>query len=191
MTTEKIIHGRGQEGILLRQAEVNDCTAAYVGWLNDPEVNRFLETRWNRQDLEGIREFVRAQRENSHSILFAIIKTEGDRHIGNIKIGPADWNNRHADISYFIGEKDCWNKGIATEAIRLACTYGFEELGLRRIEAGAYAGAVGSWKALERNGFIREGVFRDQADLCGIYMDIYRYGLLKQDFERNNGNSFD
>ncbi len=183
MIAEKIIRAGGQEGILLRQAELDDCTPAYVNWLNDPKVNRFLETRWNTQNLESIREFVRSQRENSHSILFAIIKAQEDRHIGNIKIGPVDWNHRHADISYFIGEKDCWNKGIETEVIRLVCGYGFDELGLRRIEAGAYAEAVGSWKALEKNGFIREGVFREQADLCGRFMDVYRYGLLKREYE--------
>lgn len=187
MITEKVLCRKEYGRIRLRQSEMSDCTPVYVGWLNDPEVNRYLETRWSRQSLESIQDFVYLQRENSHSILFAIEEAEGNRHIGNIKIGPIDWNNLCADISYFIGEKDCWNRGIATEAIALVCRYGFEELGLRRIEAGAYAGAAGSWRALEKNGFVREGIFRERGNLCGEFMDVYRYGILKPEYKSNEG----
>lgn len=179
MITNKIKIGKL---VFLRQIEMKDCKERYVEWLNDPEVNQYLETKWVRQDMESIEAFVKSQRENSHSVLFAIISKEENSHIGNIKIGPIHEHYSHADISYFIGDKQFWNKGIATEAIRLVCEFGFEELGLHRIEAGAYAAAVGSWKALEKNGFHREGIFRDQVILNNEYMDIYRYGLLRSDW---------
>lgn len=181
MITEKILRG-GVDTVTLRQAELTDCTERYVQWLNDPEVNRFLETRWEKQDLESITDFVRGQRENHHSILFAITLTDSGRHIGNIKIGPVHPHYFHADISYFIGEKDLWGKGCATEAIGLVCRFGFEELGLHRIEAGTYEEAVGSQKALLKNGFQREGVFREQVISDGKPVDIYRYGLLVREF---------
>lgn len=179
MITNKIKAGKL---ISLRQIEMKDCMDHYVEWLNDPEVNQYLETKWVRQDMESIEAFVKSQRENNHSVLFAIISREENSHIGNIKIGPIHEHYRHADISYFIGDKQFWNKGIATEAIRLVCEFGFEELRLHRIEAGAYAAAVGSWKALEKNGFHREGIFRDQVILNNEYMDTYRYGLLRSDW---------
>lgn len=179
MTTEKVKTG---ELISLRQIEMKDCTDHYVDWLNDPEVNQYLETKWFRQDMESIRAFVKEQRENDHSLLFAIILNEGKRHIGNIKIGPIHEHYRHADVSYFIGDKRFGNKGIATEAIRLVCEFGFQELKLHRIEAGAYAAAVGSWKALEKNGFRREGIFKEQVTFNGKYMDVYRYGLLRRNW---------
>ena len=34
---------------------------------------------------------------------------------------------------------------------------------------------------LEKNGFLREAVFREQVVSNGEYMDVYRYGILKQD----------
>ena len=152
--------------------------------MNDPEVNQYLETRWDEQTLETVQEFVRFQRENNHSVLFAIRLSSDDRHIGNIKIGPINFHYNHADISYFIGEKDLWNKGIATQAINMVCDFGFHELNLHRIEAGAYEKAVGSWKALERNGFLREGVFRKQVMSGNEYMDSYHYGLLKSEYRK-------
>ena len=127
-------------------------------------------------------EFVKYQRENDHSILFAIRLSESDRHIGNIKIGSINTHHSHADISYFIGDKNLWHKGIATECINLISEFGFSDLCLHRIEAGTYSVAVGSWKALEKNSFKREGIFRKQIMIDGNYIDAYRYGLLKSEY---------
>ena len=186
MTIDKILAG---ETIILRQITLEDCGNRYVEWLNDPDVNQYLETKWSTQNLESVRLFVKSQRENNHSVLFAIVCKENDRHIGNIKIGPIHPHYRHADISYFIGDKEYWQKGIATEAIRLVCRFGFDELNLHRIEAGAYDCAVGSWKALENCGFTREGIFKEQVFFDNKYIDIYRYGLLKKSFDKKGSES--
>ncbi len=175
MVTDSVLIGNN---IYIRQIKLEDCTDEYVKWLNDPQVNQYLETRWTIQDIDSIKSFVKYQRENEHSYLFAIICKNDDRHIGNIKLGPIEVHHKHADISYFIGDKESWGKGFATEAISLICEFGFSELNLHRIEAGSYRGAVGSWKALERNGFKREAVFREQALSGEKYTDVYRYGLI-------------
>lgn len=41
----------------------------------------------------------------------------------------------YADISYFIGEKLLWGKGVDSEVIRLITDYGFSKLKLHKIEA--------------------------------------------------------
>lgn len=179
MVTSKIEAG---ELILLRQIELSDCTDLYVQWLNDPNVNQYLETKWQNQNRNAVQEFVQSQRENNHSVLFAIIYLDGKRHIGNLKIGPVHPYYKHGDISYFIGEKGLWGKGIATEAIKLACKFGFKELELHKLEAGVYETAVGSWKALEKNGFKQEGIFRDHAMVQDKFVNVLRYGLLKDEF---------
>lgn len=78
----------------------------------------------------------KSQRENNHSFLFKIICNNSNCHIGNIKIGPINPHHNYADISYFIGEKSLWGKGIATEAIQLILKYAFEELKLHKVTAG-------------------------------------------------------
>lgn len=180
MITDNIIKGKS---LTLRQIELSDCNESYVKWLNDTDVNQYLETKWYEQTIETITAFVDTQRNNMDSILFAIVENQSGKHIGNIKIGPLHPHYHHADISYFIGEKDLWNKGYTTEAIYLICKYGFDDLKLHRIEAGAYDVAVGSWKALEKNGFKREGTFREQVYFKEKYIDIYRYGLLKDEWK--------
>lgn len=179
MIAEKILKGKL---VSIRQISLDDCTNDYVDWLNDSDVNQFLETRWYKQDILAIKEFVKSQIENDNSILFAIIYNPENRHIGNIKIGPINFHHNHTDISYFIGDKNLWGLGIAVEAIQLACQYAFEELNLHRVEAGVYCNAIGSWKALEKNGFKREAIFREQVLFENNYIDVYRYGILKNEF---------
>ena len=173
MITSKILEG---EKIILRQIELSDCTERYVEWLNDPEVNQYLETKWIEQSLETVKDFVCAQRENDDSILWAIISKENLIHIGNIKIGPINKYHHHADISYFIGEKDYWGKGIATEAIQLVTEYGLNELKLHKLEAGTYEDAIGSQKALEKNAYVKEGVLVEHVYFRGGYKAVFRYG---------------
>lgn len=182
MVTTKILQD-SKSDIYLRQITLSDCTNRYVEWLNDPDVNRYLETRWHEQNLSTIKDFVRSQLDNNHSYLFAIVKRDTDKHIGNIKIGPINPYHHHADISYFIGEKNFWGRGLATQSIQLVCKFGFEDLNLHRIEAGAYSSAIGSWKALERNGFKREAIFRRQVISDDKYIDAYRYGVLGDEFK--------
>lgn len=180
MITEKQL---SMGGVLLRQIELSDCTDEYVNWLNDPEVNQYLETRWEDQTLEKVMSFVQEQRKSENSILFAIILQDMGKHIGNIKIGPINKYHMHADMSCFIGAKECWHKGIATKAMNLICGFGINDLHLNRIECGVYSSAIGSWKALEKNGFKREGVFRKQVVSNGEYIDLYRYGLLASEYK--------
>ena len=168
--------------ISLRMVEPSDCNSTYLGWLNNPEVNQYLETRWEEQTLEKINAFVQDVRESSHSILFAIV-FEG-RHVGNIKIGPIHPIYRYADISYFIGDTTAWGKGIATEAVRLVTHFGFTTLGLHRCQAGVLAPNVGSRKALERNGYRQEATYRQKTFIHrgDAYVDSYFYGILAHEW---------
>src|SRR5262249_19684023 len=146
--------------VRLRLATLADCTEAYVGWLNDPEVARYLETRWVPQTKASIEAFVSQMAESPDSYLFAIVEKARGRHVGNIKVGPLQARHAYADVSYFIGDRPSWGKGLASDAIRVSARIGFERLGLHRVQAGLYEGNVGSAKALEKAGFRFEGRLR-------------------------------
>lgn len=170
------------EMLCLRQIGLRDCTEVYRNWLNDPDVNRFLETRWEVQTLDKIKDFVASIISSDHSYLFAIIKNE--KHIGNIKIGPIHHIYQYADISYFIGDKNEWGKGVATETVKLISAFGFNELDLHRLQAGVFANNFGSQKVLEKNGYKKEAVFRKKSFINkgDDYIDSYMYGILRDEW---------
>ena len=154
MIYEKEING---SSVSLRSITINDCNEKYLKWLNDPDVNKYLETRLTAQNINAIEEFVMSKITSTDEYLFAIIYNESKEHVGNIKLGPINYNHAFADISYFIGAKECWGKGLATEAICLVTRFAFENLNLFKCAAGVYENNMASLKALEKAGYELEG----------------------------------
>lgn len=167
--------------LILRELEVSDCTPEYVGWLNDSEINRYLETRHEPQDEVSVREFVERCLAKSDEFLFGIFLAEGGRHIGNIKVGPVRGHHGLADISLFIGARDCWGKGYATEAIVALSRRAFEELGVAKLSASMYAPNEGSRQAFLKAGYREEGLRRGHLELDGARCDVVELGLLPSD----------
>lgn len=165
--------------IHLRPVGVDDVTERYCEWLNDPEVNQFLETRFETQTRERVLEYVKAQTRARDAVLLAIIRASDGHHLGNLRIGAINTHHQTATIAVVIGEKGAWGKGAGTEAIRLATKYAFDELGLRKLTAGCYATNVGSIRAFERAGWVREGLQRAQFVSRAGIVDAVLLGRLK------------
>src|SRR5437660_17403 len=127
------------ERLVLRELQPSDCSPHYVEWLRDPDINRYLETRHSRHDEESVRGFIERVSAQSDEFLFGIFLPASGRHIGNIKVGPIREYHRSADISLFIGARDCWGQGLATEAIAALSRYAFDELGVAKLSASMYA----------------------------------------------------
>ena len=88
---------------------------------------------------------------------------------------------RCAEIGYEL-HPDCWGRGLMGEALRAMLAYGFEQLGLHRIEANPLAGNDASQKLLEKLGFKLEGTLRQRHFFRGAFLDQLYYGLLKDEW---------
>lgn len=167
--------------IVLKNIFESDCTEKYVSWLNNKEINTFLLSYWQPQTLSSVINFVKTINESTHSLLLGIFYN--NVHIGNIKLGPIDPVHNTAYIGYMIGEKDYWNKGIATKAIRLMCSYAFDTLKIHKIYAGVNEHNKASIKAVKKCGFIQEAHLRNSSQYIYIYnyVDGYIFGLFKEE----------
>ena len=132
-------------------------TQSYVDWLNDPEINRFLESRFVVQDIAGVREFVSAQLADPKVLFLGIRSLILGRHVGNIKLGPIDRQHGLGEIGVMIGDRGSWGQGIGAEAIRVMAQIAQHELGLRKLTAGCYGANAGSTRAFLKAGFDIEG----------------------------------
>ena len=175
------------ERVSLRPLTRDDCTERYVSWLNDPEVSRYLETRWSEQTLATVTDFVQHVNASADSYLFGIFAGDGldgpgraasGAHVGNIKVGPIHPRYRFADVSYFIGERSAWGRGLASDAIRTAVRVAFDRLGVRRVQALLFEHNVGSARALEKAGMRFEARFANKVLGPEGWQDQIWYGLL-------------
>ena len=169
------------EAIFLRPLSADDVTEAYLRWLTDPEIGRFLETRHRPQTMQTIREFVERVNARDDEFLFGICLKADGRHVGNIKIGPVKQNHSLADVSLLIGERDCWGRGIATDAIRAVSRFAFQSIGIVKLNAAAYAENRGSIGAFQRAGYTQEGLRRKHYVLDGVPADVIELGLCADD----------
>ena len=171
------------ENIYLRSLSLNDVTQNYLKWLQDSDVNYFLETRYETQSLKKIKNYVKLCN-NSGTIYLLGIFTKTDIHVGNIKLGPIKKNHSIAPVSIFLGNKKYWGKGIGPDAINALADFSFNDLNLNKVTAGMYSNNINSIKAFEKIGFVKEGLRVKHYKLGTNFMDVYELGLLRQEYKK-------
>ena len=73
-------------------------------------------------------------------------------------------------------------KGLMTEAMRAVLAYGFETMRLNRVEVLIDPTNARSLRLVERLGFQREGVFRENTYFRGRFIDDAVYALLAREW---------
>ena len=87
----------------------------------------------------------------------------------------------------WIYNRNFWRQGYAYESCKAVIDYAFTELKVHKVFAEAID-AVKSVGLMKKLGMQLEGIQRSQTkDLQGNWVDLYFYGLLEEDWRRNNG----
>lgn len=164
--------------LFFRILQVDDVTQCYVDWLNDPRVNCYLESRHDHQTIVSCKSYVADMDSSPAHNLFGIYLRKSGKHIGNTKLGFVNPYHHRAQLSLFIGERDCWGKGFATEIIKTITSWGFNELELEKIEAGCYDTNMGSLRAFLKAGYQVEGYLRKNIIFDGQRIGSFWLGIL-------------
>jgi ribosomal-protein-serine acetyltransferase len=112
--------------------------------------------------------------------------TTGIWHGGNlagvISFDKISRVNHSAMIGYWIGS-EYQRKGLVIRSCEALIDYGFNELGLNRIEIWAATENVRSLAIPIRLGFTREGVERQAQWLNDHFVDITKYSMLRSEWQ--------
>jgi RimJ/RimL family protein N-acetyltransferase len=100
--------------------------------------------------------------------------------IGAMGIHISQSHNR-AELGYWIGVP-YWNQGYCTEAARAVLRYGFETLGLNRIQARHLARNPASGRVMIKIGMRHEGTMRQAVIKWEAYEDIKLYAILRSEY---------
>lgn len=90
-----------------------------------------------------------------------------------------DVYRKSAEIGYWIGEP-FWGNGIATKAVELITQYGFDVLDLNRIYTGVFEHNTASMKVLKKNGYEKEGIFKNAIIKNDQVFDEHRFYKLNK-----------
>ena len=162
--------------IKIRILEAEDVTENYVKWFLDNDVTQFSLNQYGKFSYDGQCAYVASCLTSTETDLYGIFDEKN--HIGNIIISDLNSPHKRSEISYVVGEKLYWGKGVATFAISEIINLAKEKYKLNKLFAGIAEDNVGSQKVLEKNGFIFEGR-RFQHLLYGEkYHNQLDYGLV-------------
>jgi [ribosomal protein S5]-alanine N-acetyltransferase len=162
--------------LICKRLSLKHCTEEYVSWLNNPEVNKYLETPGG-QTLGTLREYLSSVEDNPNILFWAIHLRHNSEHIGNIKIDPINSKHSLGEYGILMGDTREWGKGYAKEASRLVIDYCFNSINLRKITLGVvekHVAAINLYKSL---GFKVEGRYERHWLHEGKYLDILRMAL--------------
>lgn len=178
------------ERIRLRRDERADISK-FVGWLNDPEVRRYLSLNMpismasEEQWFENMLKLPAPEQPFAIEIRKTSTENETDtwEMIGNCGFMDIDHTARSAEVGLFIGDKSCWNKGYGTEVMRLLLHFGFETLNLNRIFLHVDEDNKGGIRAYEKAGFVDEGRLRQAVYRDGQYLDLLIMSVIRSEWD--------
>ena len=150
----------------------------YIGWLNDYDTVKYTDQKHFRHSFKRVENFILEKLKSKNDFLFGIFFKK--KHIGNIKLGPINNFHKTSEVSYIIGNKNFWGKGIASKCLKAVIKYAFEKTELEKLTSGYYKLNKASAKVLEKNNFKIEGVRKKEKLLAGKRVDYVEVGLIKK-----------
>jgi ribosomal-protein-alanine N-acetyltransferase len=121
--------------LILRKMILGDTEAVFA-YASDPEVTRYVIWDAHRtiEDSEIFLRSVAERYENAEVADWGIVYKGNGRFIGGCGIVGWDLENARAEIGYVLS-RQYWGQGLMPEAVRAMIAFGFEKMGLNRLEA--------------------------------------------------------
>jgi ribosomal-protein-alanine N-acetyltransferase len=165
---------------LLRQ----DHAPALYELARNPDVSRFFS--WNPyQAADEASDFIASlarQREAGERFELGIFGNEGEL-MGITGFSEFSRRDRRAVLGTWLG-RPFWGSGANRESKALVLALAFRSLGLLRVTALASPQNVRSVAALQRLGFVHEGVLRGWHVHAGVPRDVAVLRMMRDEWER-------
>lgn len=111
-----------------------------------------------------------------------IFDRQSGQLVGGTGINEIDRLRRRANLGYWV-RSSRMRHGIATTSTRMVARWGFETLGLQRIEIVAATGNTASQRVAAKVGALREGLCRNRLRVHDVPTDAWVYSLVPSDVE--------
>jgi len=165
------------ELVRLRAMEPADAATLWR-WNHDPDVVRWLSDGYG-QSLAGTEKRLAERPRNSYGdVLYGIEVRADGTLIGLVRLRDAEPETGIAELDIYLGEKEYWGRGYATDAMRTMCRYGFAQMRLHKITLTVVVENDAAHHVYEKVGFVDEGRLRQVFRRDGRWYDMYTMGLL-------------
>jgi ribosomal-protein-alanine N-acetyltransferase len=178
---EQDLEVRGRE-LSLRYPRSEDAPALFA-LASDPEVTKFFS--WGpyarEREAQAYISSLAAKRAQGSALEFVVVQREVGV-IGITGLSEFSLRDRRAVVGTWHGRR-WWGTGANRQSKALVLGLAFEGLGLERVTAWCGTDNTRSQSALERLGFVNEGVLRHWHVHAGDPKDVISYALLRSEWE--------
>ncbi len=167
-------------GIVIRPWRREDIDALYEAARESiPTVGRWLpwcHEHYARADSEAWIAHCVTTWEAGEQYAFAIAVEEGSRILGGVGLNKCDQDRRMANLGYWV-RASAERRGVATQAVRLVSTFGFEK-GFAQFEIVAALDNIASRRVAEKSGARFQCIERGRIHFREQRLDAAIYALL-------------
>ncbi|WP_105975060.1 GNAT family N-acetyltransferase [Streptomyces geranii] len=166
----------GERAVLRPFTEADAEVMAEI--IEDPEVVRFTFEPDTVITMDGLRSWYGSRSAQTDRLDLAVTDRGTGEVVGEVVLYEWDPGARSCTFRTLIGPRGR-GRGLGTEATRLIVGYGFERLGLHRVELQAYADNLRALRVYEKVGFVVEGVRREVQVRGGEWVDEVLMAVLE------------
>jgi RimJ/RimL family protein N-acetyltransferase len=171
------------EDLLLRPFRLKDSAQLYCAVKESlKELKPWMSWATDEYNERTAREYItiaRARWEEHTFYGFAI--TRADDFLGTCTLSSIHPIYHFCNLGYWV-RTSCHGQGVAGRAAKLAARFGFEHLGLLRVEIVIGIGNKASLRVAEKIGAHYEGVLLNRMVVGKSVYDAHMYSLLPSDF---------
>lgn len=169
--------------LMLRPIELQDATAVLELILaNEQHLKQWLPWVVKPFTIHTVLSYIEmSDRKRLQQSGYEFVIIHNKKICGIIGLQHIDWENRKANIGYWIG-KASEGRGIILRSADAVIKMAFEDLKLNRIEMYCAEKNVRSRAVPERLSFRIEGILRQNEWLYDHYVNHVVYGLLRSEF---------
>jgi ribosomal-protein-alanine N-acetyltransferase len=170
------------ERVIYREVTPEDVEDIFKIY-SDPEVAKYdwYKPIATKDDAFSIINRYGKEFQNKEELTWGVARKYDNKIIGYCCLGSFNDESRRSEIGYGFN-RDEWNKGYATEAIKVLVKFGFDIMNFNRIEATVTLGNDASVKALKKANFLQEGIVRERTIMKGKFEDDVILAIIRKDY---------
>lgn len=146
------------------------------------ETTIMLPHPYPRETVDWWINFVNENFDKGTACEFGLFKKDSSNdYVGNCGLVSISKEHNHGELGFFIRHEH-WKMGFATEACQALIGFGFNDLGLERIQGRCMVKNKGSKRVMEKSGLLVEGIARHEVLKWGTYEDVVHLGILRSEW---------
>ena len=167
----------------LRARQEADVAILHAELYDDVVTATRGDTRaWRPVDLSGASPYA-VEAATDKEVSFSVVELASGDLAGAAVVWAIDTHNRSAHLGLTL-RLAFRGRGLGLETVRALCVYGFDFLGLHRLQIETITDNHAMIAAAEKAGFTREGLLREDGWVLGEFVSDVIYGLLDHEYRQ-------